>query len=120
MPTNKDKGRFGERLAALYLKRKGYKIIQTNWTCRWGELDIIAEKDTALIFVEVKYRTSDKYGLPIESVNYYKIKHVLSTINRYLMLTKGFNRSYRLDVLSILKVGEKYDIKHYESITSYL
>jgi len=58
----KNKGKYGEALAAKYLINKGYKINHQNWYCRWGEIDIVAcDKDTT-VFVEVKYRTTRAYG----------------------------------------------------------
>ncbi|MDQ7780147.1 MAG: YraN family protein, partial [Planctomycetota bacterium] len=69
--TRKEKGARGEELAAGFLKRNGYKVIERNYTVDGGEIDIIAvEKDSDTIcFVEVKYRSSDEHGLPVEAVN---------------------------------------------------
>ncbi|KKS22640.1 MAG: hypothetical protein UU80_C0004G0030 [candidate division WWE3 bacterium GW2011_GWA1_41_8] len=59
---NREKGKLGEEIAAKYLIGKGYRIVERNWNCRWGELDIIASKGDTTVFVEVKYRTSLQYG----------------------------------------------------------
>ena len=59
---NKDIGCAGEELAALLLLQRGYRILARNFACRWGEIDIIAEKEGVLHFVEVKTRLSDTYG----------------------------------------------------------
>ena len=70
----KENGTIGEALACNFLKQNGYKIIQTNYKNRLGEIDIIAMQDKTLVFVEVKSRLSTKFGLPREAINYYKQK----------------------------------------------
>ena len=65
-------GKNGEEMAKQYLINKEYKIIQTNFRCYFGEIDIIAQKDNSLIFVEVKARTNQKYGLPAQSITQQK------------------------------------------------
>lgn len=67
-------GKTGEDLAAQYLKKIGYKIIERNFRIRGGEIDIIAIDGQTLTYIEVKTRTNHQFGLPQESVNYYKIK----------------------------------------------
>ena len=66
------RGKAGEEMAAHDLQRRGYQIIQRNYRCRLGEIDLIAEKDGALFFIEVKTRTSDYFGLPQENVGWRK------------------------------------------------
>ena len=65
-------GRNGEKLASKYLVKNGYKILQTNYVTPFGEADIIAIKDGVIYFVEVKTRSSLKYGTPGQAVNYKK------------------------------------------------
>ena len=67
---NKDIGCAGEELAALLLLQRGYRILARNFACRWGEIDIIAEKEGVLHFVEVKTRLSDTYGKPTKTAAY--------------------------------------------------
>ena len=66
---NRKKGMRGERLAAKYLKRCGYKIVERNFKCPFGEVDIIARQGDVLAFVEVKARSSEDYGTPSQAVN---------------------------------------------------
>ena len=65
---NKIFGRCGEAVAFNYLIENNYKILNTNFSCKLGEIDIIAQKDDYIVFVEVKARTSKLYGLPREAV----------------------------------------------------
>ncbi|MFL5653068.1 MAG: YraN family protein, partial [Ktedonobacteraceae bacterium] len=65
-------GRTGERLAAEELARRGYRILEQNFRCSHGEIDLVAEDEHDLIFVEVKTRRGNKYGLPEEAVTYRK------------------------------------------------
>ena len=65
MYQNQKIGKLGEKLAAQYLESKGYEILERNFYCRQGEIDIIAKEKTKIIFIEVKSRTSVKYGKPI-------------------------------------------------------
>ena len=67
-------GRNGEKLTVNYLKKLGYKILETNYKTSFGEADIIALKDNSLCFIEVKTRSSTKYGTPGQAVNYKKQK----------------------------------------------
>ena len=109
-------GTLGEDIACRYLVERGYKILDRNWNCRWGEIDIVAEKGSYIIFCEVKTRSSDKYGKPYESVTYYKKRSLARAIKRYIFLHNYQERSYRCDVLSILKCRGNFSISHFESV----
>ena len=76
MNYNKTLGKLGEDIAIRFLKYKGYKVIEKNFSCRYGEIDIIAQNSKFLIFVEVKTRTNLNYGKPVEAVNKIKINHL--------------------------------------------
>ena len=110
-------GGVGENYAVKYLLRKNYKIISQNWTCRWGEIDIIARKEGKLIFVEVKLRTSDKFGNPSQSITAKKLKSLKHSIWRYLLIYDQFDRECRLDVITVCKSKGKYKLRHYKSVT---
>ncbi len=100
--SNVSKGRYGEELAVKYLKLHLYKILECNYRCKMGEIDIIAKKGSYIIFVEVKYRKNDSLGKPYEAVNYHKQRHIKNTAAFYLM-EKGLNDTdCRFDVISIL------------------
>lgn len=77
--TKKEKGQKGEDLASQYLTENGYKIIEKNWKCRWGEVDLIAQKGPKLTFVEVKARKGKSYGSPLEAVHKLKQEKIVRT-----------------------------------------
>jgi len=119
MEHNIAAGKTGEDLASKYLQAQGYKILQRNFKCKIGEIDIVAiEKDT-LVFVEVKTRLSKEYGLPEEAVTPWKIK-VISRVGEYFkMLNPKLPVQLRIDVVSILlSPGGKDEIKLIKNASS--
>lgn len=114
--NNQKKGRLGEKIAQKYLVKKGYTILHQNWTCQWGELDIVAKKGNHLYLVEVKYRTSYKYGDAHEAINYFKLKHLARTARHYLFSQKLFDVSWQFDVICITNFGLKFDLDHFEAV----
>ena len=95
-------GKIGEAVAFNYLKQNDYKILETNYTCKMGEIDIIAKKDEIIVFVEVKARTTAKFGLPREAVTLYKQHKIKLVATYYLQKTKNFDKICRFDVIEIL------------------
>lgn len=109
-----DKGKLGrekEEVACKFLKSKGYKILERNFTCKIGEIDIIATIDNIIVFVEVKYRQNEYLGLPREAVNYYKQRKIRNVATVYLKFKNKFENTCRFDVIDIL--GDK--ITHIEN-----
>lgn len=101
-PTNREKGYIGEDLAGKHLEDKGYSIIKRNFKFgHVGETDIIAEKDNKLIFIEVKYRTSDKYGDPLSAITPRKVQSMRKTAEGYLYINKIKDKEIRFDVITI-------------------
>ncbi len=101
----------GEDLAELFLKKKGFKILLRNYKTPIGEIDIIAEDQGTLVFVEVKTRTGGSYGLPFEAVNYRKREKLRKVALYYLKHSKRDGPS-RFDVLSIRTGSGKSEIEH--------
>ncbi len=96
-------GRAGEAYAAQFLKQSGYEIVRTNARLgRMGEIDIVARDKDALVFVEVKTRHSDLFGLPQESVNYRKQKKLCQCALLYLKQRNMNNKNFRFDVVAVL------------------
>lgn len=94
--------RLGEEIATKYLQKLGYKIIERNFRQGYGEIDIIAiDKDT-LVFVEVKTRTSEKFGTPLEAITYFKLKTLIKTAEFYKQIHTNLPQSLRIDAISIL------------------
>lgn len=115
--ANLYKGRIGERLAARYLQKRGYSILQTNWTCRWGEIDIVAKKDGKLRFVEVKFRSSTSYGFGYEAVTHSKRKKLKRTVQMYLLKNDFSQGCWCFEVVSITKVAGRYKLAHFNNVT---
>lgn len=99
--NNTAAGHRGEDIACGYLKKQGYNIIERNFRIRGGEIDIVAKDKEYLVFVEVKTRYSHEYGLPVESMTPWKIKHLLKTAKFYLQKISWDDNPYRLDFVSV-------------------
>lgn len=102
---NKELGARGESAAARFLRRRGYEIIERNWTCFAGEVDIIAANGEALVFVEVKTRSGVRKGFPSEAVDRAKR-------DRYERIALAYVQSHcigevivRFDIIAIVVVG---------------
>jgi putative endonuclease len=108
-------GRFGEELAREYLRKKKYTIVDHNFRCPLGEIDIIVRKNKAFRFVEVKYRRSTEYGLPQDSVIKRKQRRIRNAAiiwlkNRYLPLDSEIH----FDVLAITEQRNKRKYEYFE------
>ena len=99
-------GARGERIAASFLKRKGYRIRETNFRCREGEIDIVAEKGGFLVFVEVRTKTSNAFGTPEESITAAKKEKLITLAQTYIDSHAGLPPSWRIDVVAI-ELGPK-------------
>ncbi|MDP4097561.1 YraN family protein [Paenibacillus sp. P96] len=95
------KGARGEETAAQYLIDKGCRIIERNWRCRSGEVDIIAEKDGTLIFIEVRSRTGTTHGTAAESVTARKITQVRHTAEIYMHMRGVADIPVRFDMVAV-------------------
>jgi putative endonuclease len=111
-PEKKEIGQKGENLAVAYLQNLGYKVLERNYRCKLGEVDIIARDNDTLVFIEVRTRSSLDFGLPQESINRRK-RHQISKVALEFMLRKKMkNIPARFDVVAIsLEPGkEKIDL----------
>jgi putative endonuclease len=95
-------GARGEDLAAAWYERHGYEVLARNWRCREGELDLVVQRGRELVFVEVKTRTSDRFGLPAEAVTVRKQQRLRGLAVRFLAEAGGGASSLRFDVVAIL------------------
>lgn len=101
----------GEDKACEYLRKLGFKIIERNFRKGYGEIDIIAldpsAKPQALAFVEVKTRTSNQFGSPLEAINYWKLKSLIKTAQYYKMTHNNLPESLRIDAVAVILSGDK-------------
>jgi putative endonuclease len=93
-------GRLGEQLGGVFFVNKGYRVLEKNWRHSHWEVDIIAEKNNVLHFVEIKTRRTKKYGQPEEKVGTKKIKNLINAAEEYLYLHPEWKR-IQFDILSI-------------------
>ncbi len=101
-------GRNGEDIACQYLKRANYTILERNFRCRSGEIDIVALDGEYIVFIEVKYRKDNSFGYPRESVNYYKQRNISRVASYYLLIKNAYDQNCRFDVVEI--IGESVEL----------
>ena len=96
------RGAYYERSAAAYLIRQGYELLEKNYRCRLGEVDLIARDGSYIVFIEVKFRTSKATGLPSQAVDIKKQQRIIRVARWYLMC-HGFgpDTPVRFDVIGI-------------------
>jgi putative endonuclease len=111
-------GAFGEEVAAYRLQEKGYKILERNWRSRTGEVDLIVTHRGCIVFVEVKTRTSDKFGTPEESITKNKRKRIIRASLEYLHQMDIVDRDWQVDLIGIYCTPEREVVKieHYENV----
>ncbi len=107
MSTTADLGARGERIAEAYLTDLGFRVIDRNWRCRQGELDIVARDGDALVFCEVKTRRGTGYGHPVEAVTAAKQKRLRLLAQRWLAAHDEHAPDLRFDVVGVLVRGER-------------
>lgn len=112
-------GKKGEELASEYLKKNKYKIIERNWHySKNAEIDIIADDNGTLVFIEVKTRTTLNYGHPFESITQSKIEKIHKGILGYLNQTDKKYKSYRFDGIAIIGL-ENPSIEHLKDLGQF-
>lgn len=109
-------GRFGESEAEKYLKQNGYKILERNFSCKRGEIDIIALDKNEIVFIEIKARASLKYGLPSEAVTKNKLKHIYKTAEYYLYIRNLEKERTRIDVIEVYIKNKQVIINHLKQV----
>lgn len=98
---NKIIGNSGEDLAEAFLRKKGYKIIERNYSSKFGEIDIVGLDKNCLVFVEVKTRTTSRYGAPSNAVDYHKRRHIELTAKNYIEHRRMGEYFARFDVVEV-------------------
>ena len=108
----KSLGKAGEDLAERYLKRQGYAIVERNYRCPLGEIDLIALNKRVVVFVEVKTRRVDTSGAPLESVNAVKQRRLKRTALHYLNKHRLHDRDVQFDVVGISLRSDPPAVQH--------
>lgn len=105
MAAKDDLGRAGEQRAASFLVQRGYEIVDRNWRCSHGELDIIAATDEILAFVEVKTRSSVEYGHPFEAIDERKRRRLWRLANAWIAAHPGQARMREMRLQAVGIIG---------------
>lgn len=111
-------GEVGERLACKYLEENDYNILQKNFRCYQGEIDIIARDNikNELVFIEVKTRTNREYGNPVDSIDKYKKKHIYKALKYYIFINNLVNEYIRIDAIEVYILKNQNKINHIKQI----
>ena len=113
MATTREQGQYTEELACQYLENKGFKLIEKNFNCRLGEIDLIMKDNDSLVFVEVRYRRSNNFGSGAESVTANKQSKLIKTASLYLQQHDKYNKyPARFDIVSITGIIETNDMNN--------
>ena len=117
MNSRKDLGDFGERVAKAHLEAKGYRVLETNFRVREGEVDIVAQRDGVVAFVEVKTRRGDAMGSAVEAIDARKAKRLLLAAQAFGQQHPELPPGRRIDLIAIdLDAGGRVvSLQHIES-----
>lgn len=113
MAIQQIRGEKGEQIAANYLRKNNFEILERNYRAGRSEIDIICKESNTLVFVEVKTRTSSKFGNPEDFVNEAKAAKIIEGAEVYL-LENGWDGAIRFDIVSVLIYGNIEEIKHFK------
>ncbi len=109
-------GNEGEDFAAKFLIEKGYAIVDRQWKCLYGEIDLVCKQNNEWVFVEVKSRNDDAYGFPEDAVTAIKRRHLAACADAYLTEHHQGDVSWRVDVIAIEFDQSPPNVVHIEAI----
>lgn len=108
MPTTTEIGRNAEAAACQFLEQQGLVLLEKNYRCRYGEIDLVMRHDKTLVFIEVRYRSDSRFGSGSETINYQKQQKLIATASHYLQKHKlSANQICRFDVISLTANSDK-------------
>jgi putative endonuclease len=119
MDQRKQTGRRGEDIAASFLTEKGYRIIERNWRCPVGELDLIAHDQDILVFVEVRSRSGSRFGLAEESITPAKQARLVELAQTYIQEKALAAQQWRIDVVAVQLGRGLPQINHIENAVGW-
>ena len=111
MAQHNELGKKGEEAAVEFLRKQGYKILQTNYRYIKHEVDIIAEFENQLIAVEVKTRSTRDFGDPQDFVKPTQIKSIVTAVDAF-MEQRNIDLEVRFDIIAVISINEKLEIEH--------
>ena len=118
----KSAGNLGEDIAVSFLSKRGYQILERNFRCRGGEVDIVARdpRDGALVFVEVKTRRNLSYGVPQVAVDQFKQRKISKAALTWLSAKRLDDEIGRFDVIAIMLDDGNYTIEHIVNVFEFV
>ena len=115
--TNNELGKIGEDIATVYLQDMGYEILVRNWRFERVELDIVARKDSILVFCEVKTRRSVSHGVPSDAITPIKLQHIRTAALHWLTNNQSRHKGIRFDAICVIHcAGQPTTISHIKGI----
>jgi putative endonuclease len=112
-------GDLGEQLAKKHLRKKGYKLIESNYRCHSGEIDIVAKQKDCLVFIEVRTKSTLAFGTPEESLSPTKQKHMIKTAYHYLQNHQKLPENWRIDLVAV-ELGADSKLRRIEILENAL
>jgi len=109
-------GKYGEDIAAKYLQDRGYQILDRNWRCGLGEIDLIAKDKNRLVFVEVKTRNGVGYGHPFEAITATKVSRMRKLVAQWCIQNQQTGVKVRLDAIAILIRSGRVAVEHLKQV----
>jgi putative endonuclease len=113
-------GQSGEELAASYLRKKKYKILDRNWECKFGELDLVCRHKKIIVFVEVKTRSASGMVHPCEALPELKQKRLLKAASLYLSRNDLWDQRCRFDLICVIVEKNSADIEHVQNAFEFI
>ncbi len=114
-PHNQRFGLLGETIAARWLTRKGWRIVYRRFRNGRRDIDLVAQRDALVAFVEVKARKGDEFGDPVEAVHHRKQRELARNARVWIDRHGRAEETYRFDVVGVLVQGERVLVKHVEN-----
>ncbi len=111
--TRKELGEKGEKAAQMFLSDRGMEILETNWKCSYGEVDIIARDENAIVFCEVKTRRTTSAGIPEEAITQKKRERYIRMARLYLSRNDVAHQELRFDVIGIYALNDTQALLRY-------
>lgn len=111
----------GEEAACEYLKKQGYRILERNFRKSYGEIDIIAQKEEVIVFIEVKTRTTSSFGSPFDAIAPQKLRQIIKGAKYYAyILHPDLPDNLRIDAIGVVvKDGNVVALEHRENVSGY-
>ena len=109
-------GKYGEDLAAQYLNDRGYEIVDRNWRCSFGEIDLVTKHQGRYVFVEVKTRNGNGFGHPFEAITPSKVSRMRKLCAEWCHANEKAGVKVRLDAIAVLIVGGRVAVEHLKQV----